>query len=60
MHTNVMENCYKLPSCNVGYGNLYYLYLTSEIAKWELNVWFSFMSVLLENRNEMLGFLWWR
>jgi hypothetical protein len=36
---------------------VYYLYLTSEIAKWELNVWFSFMSVLLENRIEMLGIL---
>jgi hypothetical protein len=32
----------------------YYLYLTSEIAKWELNVLFSFMSVLLEDRMEML------
>ena len=54
MHTNVMENRYKLPSCNVRYGNLYYLYLTSEIAKWELNVWFAFMSVYLEDRIEML------
>ena len=32
----------------------YYPYLTSEIAKWELNVLFSFMSVLLEDRMEML------
>ena len=32
----------------------YYPYLTSEIANWELNVLFSFMSVLLEDRMEML------
>jgi hypothetical protein len=36
---------------------LYCLYLISEIARLELSVWPSFISVLLKFRNEMLWFL---